>query len=59
MMHEINRLTEGSDGVLDPASYEQTVATLLTGGADTGDHQGADGGLDSHHQRCGKIGGAS
>ena len=34
MMHEINRLTEGSDGVLDPADYEQTVATLLTGGAD-------------------------
>jgi NitT/TauT family transport system substrate-binding protein len=31
MMHEINRLTEGSDGVLDPADYERTVEVLLAG----------------------------
>jgi NitT/TauT family transport system substrate-binding protein len=30
MMHEINKLTEGSDGTLDEADYEQTVQTLLS-----------------------------
>ena len=34
MMGEINKLTEGSDGRLDPADYERTVETLLSGGSD-------------------------
>ena len=34
MMGEINKLTAGSDGVLDPADYERTVQTLLSGGSD-------------------------
>jgi NitT/TauT family transport system substrate-binding protein len=34
MMGEIAKLTEGSDGALDPADYERTVQTLLAGGSD-------------------------
>ena len=34
MMGEINKLTEGSDGKLDPADYQRTVDTLLSGGSD-------------------------
>lgn len=34
MLGEINKLTEGSDGKLDPADYDRTVQTLLTGGSD-------------------------
>jgi NitT/TauT family transport system substrate-binding protein len=34
MMGEINKLTEGSTGVLDPADFERTVQTLLSGGSD-------------------------
>jgi NitT/TauT family transport system substrate-binding protein len=34
MMGEINKLTEGTDGVLDPADYKRTVQTLLSGGSD-------------------------
>lgn len=34
MVREINKLTEGSDGKLDPADYERTVKTLLSGGSD-------------------------
>ncbi|MEM7256631.1 MAG: ABC transporter substrate-binding protein [Pseudomonadota bacterium] len=34
MMLEINKLTEGSDGKLDPADYQRTVDTLLSGGSD-------------------------
>ena len=34
MMGEINKLTEGSTGALDPADYERTVQTLLSGGSD-------------------------
>ncbi|KKJ78538.1 nitrate ABC transporter substrate-binding protein [Kiloniella litopenaei] len=34
MMGEINKLTAGSDGKLDPADYERTVDTLLSGGSD-------------------------
>ncbi len=34
MMGEINKLTEGSDGALDPADYERTVETLMSGGSD-------------------------
>ncbi len=34
MMSEINKLTTGSDGRLDKADYDRTVATLLTGGSD-------------------------
>ncbi|MEZ5848624.1 MAG: ABC transporter substrate-binding protein [Geminicoccaceae bacterium] len=34
MMGEINKLTEGTDGTLDPADYERTVQTLLSGGSD-------------------------
>ena len=34
MMGEIAKLIEGSDGSLDVADYERTVATLLAGGSD-------------------------
>ena len=34
MMGEINKLTAGSDGSLDPADYDRTVDTLLSGGSD-------------------------
>lgn len=34
MMGEINKLTEGSDGKLDPADFQRTVETLLSGGSD-------------------------
>jgi NitT/TauT family transport system substrate-binding protein len=34
MMEEINKLTEGSDGKLDPADYERTVKILLAAGSD-------------------------
>jgi NitT/TauT family transport system substrate-binding protein len=34
MMGEINKLTEGSNGVLAPADYERTVEILLSGGSD-------------------------
>ena len=34
MMGEINKLTEGSNGVLDPADYRRTVETLLQAGSD-------------------------
>ncbi|SEW26917.1 NitT/TauT family transport system substrate-binding protein [Aliiroseovarius sediminilitoris] len=34
MMGEIAKLTAGSNGALDPAAYERTVETLLTGGSD-------------------------
>ena len=34
MMGEINKLTAGSNGVLDEADYERTVQTLLSGGSD-------------------------
>jgi NitT/TauT family transport system substrate-binding protein len=32
MMAEINKLTDGSDGRLDPAAYQQTVKALLSSG---------------------------
>jgi NitT/TauT family transport system substrate-binding protein len=44
MMGEINKLTLGSTGRLDPADYERTVQTLLSGGSDpviTKEPQGA------------------
>ncbi|MEM9129674.1 MAG: ABC transporter substrate-binding protein, partial [Pseudomonadota bacterium] len=34
MMGEIAKLTAGSDGSLDPADFERTVASLLAGGSD-------------------------
>lgn len=34
MMGEVAKLTAGSNGALDPADYERTVETLLTGGSD-------------------------
>ncbi|GAA6187078.1 ABC transporter substrate-binding protein [Litorivita sp. NS0012-18] len=34
MMGEIAKLTAGSNGSLDPADFERTVATLLAGGSD-------------------------
>ena len=34
MMREIAKLTAGSNGRLDPADYERTVATLMKGGSD-------------------------
>ncbi len=33
MMGEINKLTAGSNGKLDPADYERTVQTLMSGGS--------------------------
>ncbi len=34
MMGEVAKLTAGSDGSLDPADYDRTVATLLSSGSD-------------------------
>lgn len=34
MMGEVAKLTSGSNGALDPADYERTVASLLAGGSD-------------------------
>ena len=34
MMGEIAKLTAGSNGALEPADFERTVATLLKGGSD-------------------------
>ncbi|MBK5933665.1 ABC transporter substrate-binding protein [Rhodovulum imhoffii] len=34
MMGEIAKLTAGSNGALDPADYERTVSTLMSGGSD-------------------------
>ena len=34
MMGEIAKLTAGSNGSLDPADFDRTVATLLAGGSD-------------------------
>ncbi|PWE32842.1 nitrate ABC transporter substrate-binding protein [Maritimibacter sp. 55A14] len=34
MVREITKLTEGSNGALDPADFERTVDTLLGGGSD-------------------------
>ena len=34
MIGEVNKLTEGCDGTLDPAAYERTVKTLLGAGGD-------------------------
>ncbi len=44
MLQEINKLTEGSNGALDPADYERTVKELLSGGSEpviTKEPQGA------------------
>ncbi len=34
MMSEVAKLTAGSNGALDPADYERTVAALMSGGSD-------------------------
>jgi NitT/TauT family transport system substrate-binding protein len=34
MMREVAKLTAGSNGALDPADYERTVASLMSGGSD-------------------------
>ncbi len=34
MVEEVNKLTEGSDGTLDTAAADRTVATLMAGGSD-------------------------
>jgi NitT/TauT family transport system substrate-binding protein len=34
MLQEVNKLTAGSNGVLDPADYDRTVKTLLSAGSD-------------------------
>ena len=34
MMFEIAKLTKGSNGALDPADYERTVESLMSGGSD-------------------------
>ncbi len=44
MMDDVNKLTAGSDGVLDPAAYASTVKVLLSSGSDpviTKEPQGA------------------
>ena len=44
MVDEVNKLTEGATGVLDPADYARTVKTLLSSGSDpviTKEPQGA------------------
>ena len=44
MMDEVNKLTQGSTGVLDPGDYDRTVKTLLASGSDpviTKEPQGA------------------
>ena len=33
MMSEVAKLTAGSNGALDPADYERTVKTLMSGGS--------------------------
>jgi NitT/TauT family transport system substrate-binding protein len=34
MVDEVNKLVDGSDGTLDTAAADRTVATLLSGGSD-------------------------
>ena len=34
MMGEIAKLTAGSNGALDPADYQRTVDSLMSGGSD-------------------------
>ncbi len=34
MMGEVAKLTAGSNGALDPADFERTVDSLLSGGSD-------------------------
>jgi len=34
MMQEVAKLTAGSNGALDPADFERTIASLLSGGSD-------------------------
>ena len=34
MVEEVNKLVDGSDGTLDTAAADRTVATLLSGGSD-------------------------
>lgn len=34
MMDDVNKLTQGSDGVLDPSAYASTVKVLLSSGSD-------------------------
>ena len=34
MMDEVNKLTAGTNGKLDPADYERTVTTLLGAGGE-------------------------
>ena len=34
MMGEVAKLIEGSNGALDPADYDSTVKTLLSGGSE-------------------------
>ena len=53
MMGEINKLTAGSNGKLDPADYERTVTTLLGAGGERPDrhHQEAPRRLDPCRDR--------
>ena len=55
MMDEINKLTEGTNGVLDPADYDRTVKTLLSSGLGSGHHQGAARRLDPCGHRQGRA----
>ena len=53
MMGEIAKLTAGSNGALDPADYERTVASLAVGRVRSGDHQGTGRRLDPRDHRRG------
>ncbi len=53
MMGEIAKLTAGSNGALDVAAAERTVATLLAGGSDPVITAAPTGRLDQHDHRQG------
>jgi hypothetical protein len=51
MMTEIGRLLGADDGKLDVRDYDRTVATLMSGGVRSGDHQEARGRLQLRRLR--------
>jgi hypothetical protein len=56
MMGEMAKLTAGSNGALDPADYERTVASRCSGRRlGPGDHQGPRGRLDPRNHRRGAL----
>ncbi|MDH5797401.1 MAG: ABC transporter substrate-binding protein, partial [Paracoccaceae bacterium] len=48
MMGEVAKLTAGSNGALDPADFERTVASLLAGGSDPVINKHPDAGAWTH-----------